>query len=218
MGTEKPSSELQKLVSFIVVVYAPTWFQIKTHPRACDGATNFFFLIRTCRELNDATMREYVHKTLLRNNYFAHPENILIAALDDSDYVVRKDAVNKIVCARRNVDVDKGVRKFSKTSIQLNFAAKSYYDPIDWTNSTITPPPMLTSISDEELSAAAELGPVAMLRLPCHTQAVERTVKDVTRVSTKVFGHESRHGMLVSAEKSRKNRPNLESKHSFVNA
>jgi hypothetical protein len=216
MGTEQPSLELQKLVSFIIVVYAPTWFQIKSHPRACDGAINFFFLLRTCRELNDDQMRDCVTKVLSRNSYFAHPENILITAVDDSDYVVRRDAVDKIVCARQNVDANKDIRKFSKSSINLNLAANSYYDLIDWTCSPITPPPLLSSLSDDELSAAAELGPIPMPRLPCHTQAVERSVKDVTRVSTKVFGHESRHGMLVLAEKSRSKRPKLETKHSLT--
>jgi hypothetical protein len=216
MGTKNPSSELQKIVSFIVVVYAPTWFQIKSHPHSCDGATNFFFLLRMCRELNDDHMRECVKKVLSRNCYFAHPENILIAAVDDSDYVVRRDAVEKIVYARKNVDANKGVRKFSKSSINLNFAAKSYYDLIDWTCSLITPPPLLSSLSDDKLSSAAELGPILMPRLPCHTQAVERSIKDVTRVSTKVFGHESRHGMLVLAQKSRNKRPKLETKHSLA--
>ena len=177
---------------------------------------NFLFILCLCRELRDDQMRECIQSTLSRNSYFAHPENILIAAVNDSDYIVRRDAVQKIVHARKNVDGDKGVRKFSISTINLNFEATSYLDLIDWKCSSITPPPMLSSMSDDELSAAAELGPVPMPRLPCHTQAVERAVKEVTRVSTKVFGRESRHGMLISAETSRKKRPKLEAKYSFV--
>ena len=62
---------------------------------------------------------------------------------------------------------------------------------------------MMSLISDDELIAAAEVGPVPIPRFPCHTQAVERAVKDVTRVSTRVIGHAT-HAMLVSAEISRK--------------
>ena len=216
MGTKNPSVELKKLVSFIATVYVPTWFQIKTHPRACDGAVNFFFLVRKCRDLSDSRMREVAEKTLRRNSYFAHPENILIAALDDSDIAVRKDAAQKIVRARKYTTAYENFRRFSKTSLKLNFSAESYYNLVDWTSCIVTPPPMISFISDDALMAAVELGPVLMPKFPCHTQAVERAVKDVTKVSTKVFGHDSRHGMLVTADVSRKKRPKLDTKYSFA--
>lgn len=64
--TRSPSPELQKLVSFIVSVYAPTCFQIRTHSRSRDGALNFF-LVCTCRELSDDAMQKYVQNVLSRH-------------------------------------------------------------------------------------------------------------------------------------------------------
>lgn len=215
MSTDNPSPELQKLVAFVVNVYAPTWFQVKTHPRAFDGATNFFFLVRACRELNDSKLREITEKVLKTNCYFGHAENILIAALVDCDIAVRRDAAQKIVQARRDRNTDDTVRKFSKANIKLNFAAETYYDLIDWTSCKVTSPPMISELSDASLIDAVEHGPVQMTILPCHSQAVERAIRDVSRVSMKVYGHQARHGMLVSSEASRKKRPNLDTKYSF---
>ena len=42
VSTNNPSFNLVKLVSFILNLYAPAWFKIKSNPRAVDGAKNFF--------------------------------------------------------------------------------------------------------------------------------------------------------------------------------
>ena len=124
--------------------------------------------------------------------------------------------MQKIVAARKDIDAAEGIRKFSKSSIKLKFDAESYYDFIDWDYTKISPPPLLSSISSDELLECAERGPLPIPPVPCHSQTVEGVVKDVTRVFTKVFGHDARHGMLVCAELSRNKKPKLEAKHSYT--
>jgi len=76
-------------------------------------------------------MREAVQRTLTRNLYFAHSENILLAALTDTDADIRRDAAKKTVTARIEMRSKQNIRKFSKGNIVLDFAASSYYRMID---------------------------------------------------------------------------------------
>ena len=69
---------------------------------------------------------------VLKNNcYFLHSENILPAAVSDSDQVIRTLAVDKIIEACLNVATN-GIQTFDKNNIILNLAAKSYFEMIDW--------------------------------------------------------------------------------------
>ena len=149
-------------------------------------------------------MRDAVEKTLSRNSYFAHPENILLAALTDNNLCIRKDAANKIMLARQMMQGEAQIRKFSKTQIFINFDATTYYDMIDW-----------ESLPSEELLQQVELGPISFPSIPYPTQAVERAVKEVSRASSKLYGHEARHGMIVAAEESRRRLKKLEAKKHF---
>lgn len=204
MATDKPSDELVKLVTFIVRVYAPSWFHIKSHPHCVDGARNFFSIIDKSRSLGDSILCESVQTSLERNKYCAHPESILLAGLTDNDIAVRRDAANKIITARVGSQIDADVRKFSNANVVVDFGSTSYYNMIDWNTSVVTPPPLANSLSAEDLLQQVEVGPISFPQIPCHTQAVERAIKEVTRASWKVFGHSSRHGMIVSSEESRR--------------
>jgi hypothetical protein len=129
IATDKPSAELKKPVSFIVKVYATGWFHIRSHPHCFNGAINFFNIIDKNRSLVDSVMREAVQRTLARNSYFAHAENIFLAALADEDIAVRRDAARKISTARAERQFE--VRKFSKANVIIDFGCTSYYTMIN---------------------------------------------------------------------------------------
>lgn len=102
----------------------------------------------------------------------------------------------------------------SVRNISLNFAAECYYYHImgNWISCITAPPPMISSISDGELTDAFELG-VPMMTLPCQLQAMKRLVKDISMISVKVFVHKSPHEMLVSSELSQKKKPEFHKKY-----
>ena len=81
---------------------------------------------------------------------------------------------------------------------------------IGW-NIAIPPPPplVLINVPDDQLTSTT------ILDFPCHSERVERAIKDVISVSGKVYTHHRRHGMLISMQKSRK--PNPEKKKTFHN-
>lgn len=215
MSTEAPSQNMLNIVSFIVQVYAPSWFNIRRNPLCSDGARNFFYMLRKSRSISDSLVLESTRKVLRRNCYFAHPENILLAALTDADYAIRKDAAKKVISARQNTQNDNDPRRFTKSIVAINFDATSYYEMIDWSKTAVTSPPILQFMSSEELLQAAESGPIILPMFPCHSQGVERAVKQVTRAASKVCGHAARHGMIASTEESIQKKKKLETKKDF---
>ena len=175
MSKQTPSVKLEKVVSFILNVYGPSWFHIKKHNSCQDGAKNFFFLLQLCQQLPNED-RNIVLPVLQNNAYFCHPENILIAALSDNNVNIRKQAVQHIISARNN-SVENVVCVFDKNKIVINFHADSYFTMIDWSNVDVTPPPLASHLSDEEISSGE---PILFTQFPCHSQSVERAVEDLS--------------------------------------
>ena len=99
-----PSQKFREIVHAIVHFYAPSWFEIKTHPTCTDGPRNYFKMVQNARKLGKG-LQKVVQKTLQRNAYFAHPEAILLAMLADSDGVIRAQAVNTILTIRMKTDM-----------------------------------------------------------------------------------------------------------------
>ncbi|OXU32199.1 hypothetical protein TSAR_007993 [Trichomalopsis sarcophagae] len=66
--------------------------------------------------------------------------------------------------------------------------ASNYFDMIDWNTTAITPPPVLSEISSDNLRKAINSTKWDFSKFPNHTQAVKRTVKLVTEASAKFCG------------------------------
>lgn len=100
ISTKTPSRSLQDLVKIILQIYAPSWFWIKAHPKACEGSQNFWFMMHLVKSSNiDGKLQAIMENVLLRNAYFAHPENILLSMMTDSRQDVRELALQKIIQA-----------------------------------------------------------------------------------------------------------------------
>ncbi|GBM74723.1 hypothetical protein AVEN_274856-1 [Araneus ventricosus] len=90
---------------------------------------------------------------------------------------------------------------------------------IHWNTITLSPPPLLRIFSNQEIwSKLQSVGTAAEWnfdKFPCHTQAVERCVKLVTRASQKAFGSNSRDGFIRTKLLSRSSVPRFSSKSYF---
>ena len=166
--------------------------------------------MKQCLQLDECD-RKIVLPVLQNNKYFAHLENILLAALADADKNVQKEACHNIIECRSK-RVLGGVRYFDKGKVVINWSAESYFDMIDWTQCDVSDPPMLSHLSVDELRIN---NPIVMKEIPCHSQAVERTIKDITAASKMVYSHKSRHGMILQTKKSRTELPRVDSKADF---
>lgn len=212
-STEKPSPTLHVLTSYIVNVYAPTWFQIKKHELAVNGPENLFYLIQKIKLVRDANARAVVTKCIRRNAFFAHSENVLLAQLASSNKIHRYTAVHKILSIRKK-PVNGAVRRFKVP--EINFEAKHWTD-MRITNADDTEPPFTLSMSEDELKRIIH-DPLDVPKYKCHTQMVERAVKEVTRVSANVVDQGQRSSMIKATLVHRAKYPKLDSlKDHFTN-
>ena len=102
---------------------------------------------------------------------------------------------------------------FDKSTITLDASALSYIDMIDWVVAIVTPPSLLSSTSNDDL---AQLRVDSFKGIPCHSQAVERCIKDISTKTLKVFVHKSRHGMVIQCTNSRADLPKVDRKSDFL--
>ena len=176
VSTEKPSSNLKTVVTYIMKVYVPLWFKMKKEKYCIDGPKHLFWFIKATRFLSPKLLKE-VNENIFTNGYFAHSENILLAMLADENQEYRKKAVNKILEIRKNKpSTNKQLRKFVVPKIRLD--ASNYTEMIDW-KSKFTEPPVTKHLSDKELRnfIVNHSKDNEVFRFLCHNQAVETHVK-----------------------------------------
>lgn len=205
-STEKPSTTLNILTSYVVNVYAPTWFQVKKNELAINGPKNLFYLIEKIKLVNDEKALAIVKKCIQRNAFFAHSENVLLAQLASDNKVERYIAVYKILKIRKRA-VEESVRRF--TVPQINYKAMKWMD-IAVADPKDTEPPFTLNMSENDLKSFIN-SPLQVPKYKCHTQMVERAVKEITRVSANVIDPDKRSSMVKATLVHRAKFPKLDS-------
>lgn len=214
VGLDTPSNNIKTLVTFIIRVYAPTWFAIKTQPSCKDGAKHLHGMMVRTRYLS-SSLKKVIDPVIQRNGFYGHPENVLLAMITDERPHIRELGLRRIMKARSHVSANK-IRRFQVPPLNLN--ATEYHDMVDWQTLTVTEPPVMMDMTNNELKdmISAQISPsVIFPRFPCHTQAVERCVKLVTEASAAVCGETSRHGFIRARIASRQLMPKLETKSDY---
>ncbi len=206
-STKVPSDTLKIITAYIVDVYAPTWFQIKKNELAINGPENLYFLIKRSNAITDLQARSIVQKCIQRNSFFAHSENVLLAQLVSQKKTYRIDAVEKIMKVRQRAPSSR-IRLF--TVPKINFQAKSWKNIAEPNNLNLMEPPFTMSMNENELLSVIA-SPLNVPKFKCHTQMVERAVKEVTRVSSKIINHDERNAMIKATLLSRSNFPKFDS-------
>ena len=166
------------------------WFAIKRQPQSCNGSKHIFLFIERSRFLPD-----YLLKCISHNAYFGHSESILMTMLFDKDEKINADALSLIGSKMSQFPSNiTSIRKFSLPDI--NFQANCYRDLIDW-NQDVTIPPLIRYLWKSNVSFGALQKKLEKIgEIQCHSQAVERIVKVVTKATVSVYGHERREGYI----------------------
>ncbi|CAH1104540.1 unnamed protein product [Psylliodes chrysocephalus] len=134
------------LTEFILKVYAPVWFEIKTKSYIYDGARHLWKAINASRGFPD-NVKHITNKVFADNAYFAHPKNLLLAMLSDTRPYIRELAARIKKC---RMQTNKMIRVFRV--LFLNLDADDYIDLIDWQKTRITEPPLTFNIINETLN------------------------------------------------------------------
>ncbi|CAH1110448.1 unnamed protein product [Psylliodes chrysocephalus] len=125
-STINPTSELKELTKFIVKVYSPLWFQIKSNSSCVNGAKH---VLQTIKPRVD--LKKVINPVIQRNAYFVYPENLLKCMLHDTRPHTKELALRRIVNAKTKGNINStNVRPFIIP--QINFDADDYVDLIDW--------------------------------------------------------------------------------------
>lgn len=218
VSTSEPSHNLRILADFVIRVYAPMWFEIKTKPFCVYGSKHLHKMITLSRYL-PANLKKIVDPVLQRNGYFGHSENILLSMLADNRNHIKELALRRIVKIREQTSGLAPIRVFKLPS--FNFSATEYTDLIDW--SYVSEPPLIKQIQTDVIYRAirnieiveTEILPV-FRKMPCHSQATERCIKLVTESCVAVCGPDKREGWIRNKLKSCNIMPVFNTKKEFV--
>lgn len=152
MTCSQPSVPLKKLAEFVVKVYAPFWFLVKSKPLAIHGSRNIFQYIAWIRQLPE-DVQQTLRPVIQNNSYFFHPENVLLSMITDEDAIVRSDGYTKILLARN--DATGCIRQMFGPQVVnfINFESDSYIHMINWNKFELTEPPCLQFYTQEHLQA-----------------------------------------------------------------
>ena len=237
---KNPSKNLKDIAEFCVKVYFPSWFNIKKNKYITDGPRNLHFLVEKTMSFPDKKVRDIAMRYIQINAYFAHPENILLGMLNDDDQEVRNVAVN-IVLKQRGDDIsdvdgedllpnefeggyisdeDGNVGEANESSDiryfkvpKINNKAKVYYKLVNMKEEKFEEPPILRKLRTHEIENFRN--EKLVLRHPCHSQAVERSVKVVSEACAEVIGFQRRDGLIRQTLKSRKLQPKVDCKKHY---
>lgn len=118
VATDKPSENLIILVKYIMQVYVPMYFNVKSRNSSVFGSVHLFNFITYTRSLTSHLL-PIVQKVIQNNSYFAHPENLILAMLFDERQDIRKLGCEKILLARGNGDESAAIREYIHPTINF---------------------------------------------------------------------------------------------------
>ena len=212
--TVNPSSDLIKLVTFILQVYCISWFDIKKNCHWQEGPSNLFKILkRVSRQPKDILM--IALPVIQRNAYFAMPDNILSGMLYDKDIEIRDKAIKVIEKIRQS---DFSIDEIDRTLPVIDLNASHYSNMIEWdmlTPGQLCEPATTKKMSINQLKKISQKDHIKIENFTCHTQAVERGVKCVSGAVLHHYNHHEQHGSILQGVESRIKHKNNYKKNSY---
>ena len=97
---ESPSGNLNKLVHYILKVYAPSWFEIKSSSKLHESPRKLFQNLSRIDQLSFEDLNTIAKQNLQGNSFCLLPENFLYALIKDEDPIVRNLGLQTIINLR----------------------------------------------------------------------------------------------------------------------
>ena len=201
---------LETIVTFIVSVYCPMWFNIKVKHSWLEGPRHILTELSLFRLQSDQ-VQQIVLPTLRRSAWNSHSESVLQTMISSESKEEREFAVSTILKIRGRNNLGNTKPRPRKLPV-LNLEASKLQDMISWKGAK---EPILTcGLSREELALFKEK-PMEVPYYCLHTQGIERAVKQVTEASEAVYGFERRDGFIRTRAENRQLMPDFSSKKSL---
>lgn len=207
---------LYQLAQFIIFVYSPIWFNVKSRPEIKYGSVHFADLIRRSRYL-PKKHRDVVDNVLRTNFFFGHSENVLLAMLgNEAKKAQAIELIIKIRQLKASTPTSSGNVRFFRTpnllfsNFNVDSSLENFEQILDLEKiDELFEPPLTMTVSNEDLLS------FEVPKYPNHTQAVERCIQLVTSASSRVSGQVSRDGLIQTTIYSRKVTGKFNSKKDF---
>lgn len=203
---------LETIVTYIVTIYCPMWFEIKRKHSWLEGPRHILKEVSLFRRLSPE-VQKILEETLRRSAWNSHSEAVLQTMVCSDDKEEREFAVATILKIRGRNKLGNRKQRSMKLPT-LNMAATQLKDLIDWKGAR---EPVLTcSLTKDEVKGFKEK-PMEVPYYCLHTQGIERAVKEVTSASEIVYGFERRDGFIRGRTENRSLMPSLTSKKALMN-
>ena len=210
--------ELKRLVKIILNIYGPLCFLTRIHWKCTNGSWLYWEVLKRAKiHLNQHELEDFM-KNFQNNNFWGHPEAILLCALADESEEVRMWALDMLKKAKENETKMATDRRkkfpFRKWVMMSNSGffnenADHYTKLVHWDElpgKFFGVPPLLSDYSLEELESFAANGSLD-IQIPCHAQSVERMVGITSRSALIAVGQEARHAWILNSQEATKALP-----------
>ena len=226
MIQDKPSENLVLLTRYVVLVYGPTWLELKRDSRLQSGPLHLLHEVeRQTKHLSGEAL-DTVRKYTQINGFFAHEEQTLLHLVCSEKLEEREVGVRHILRVRReqreaqtvvpqkkrrSKKVTKKIRKYNPQ--QINWKASSVETLVDLSIAE-TEPPLTMSLADEEVEMIIQ-EPLRISQYECISQFVERGVKDTTTAASSTTGIDRQDALTINMQTARKKVPQIRHKKYF---
>ena len=221
---ENPSSNLTLMVEIIQNLYVPSLFSIKKNWHCSNGSQHLFDIIQLSRELFEEKhpdLYEVVKKTIRKNGYYCHPENVLLGMVHDTDEKVKNKGIQIIQHLRaqdeQRPDGIENIRRFQVPK-NINFDARTYYELVDFDDFTpdmICSPPILKNYSLDDIQNLNFKE--SYKKVPSNSQHIERFVALTSKAAEYTIGYQNRHQYILNKVAVTKKIPTSATKDVYVN-
>ena len=203
--TQVENRRLFNFVKYLVRVYFPNWFLIKSNSDITMGSTNFLKFLDLFRkwdptDISEETLNE-VKKNIIRNSYWCCPQKIILSLLTHDDEERRRDGIKLILDIRKKYpqeNIATTARKYPKP----NLNATSLLQLTNKRNFK-REPVFTLHLSEQELWQFLS-NKLVLPRIPGHSQACERMIRRMTE-SAGIYWTEGRRQKHIRARQFVKN-------------
>ena len=201
---------LELIVTFVVSVYFPMWFNIKVKNSWVEGPRHILTQLSLVH-LQSQKVQQIVMPHVRTTAWFSHSEAVLQTLLCSVEKKEREFAVQMILKIRgKSVLGSKTPRP--RRLPTLNVQAKDLKGLICWTDAH---EPLLTCHLTKKDLLKIKNEAMEVPYYSIHTQGIERAVKEVSQASEAVYGFDRRDGYIRARANNRKLMPKLKSKKSL---
>ena len=191
--------KLENVVQYVIKVYLPMWFKIKTRENFLYGPENLLYFLKLSQTISVNTeIQRAIKKSLENNSYWARSDKVILSMLCNENIELRRQAVDLIVRIRQ------GKQKGFSPPIEIkkpkmNFSALTLPDLLD--GNLLLEPIFTAEFETKDLKELVTQPQLLKLPVfPGHTQSVERQIRRCSEVSSNVWDRESRDARMLAQQ------------------